>query len=158
MRRLTNLSNCALLAVLSFAVACSDDDGGAATPASAAPANRDGAGAGAAPGGRPAPTIALSESDVLTVQPSPIDDAIPVSGDLHPIETIDVKARIEGDLTGVYVREGAAVRAGQLLARFESSEQVSDYRSAEADRAAAQRGRPLRRSAPRRPRPGLVTR
>ena len=75
---------------------------------------------------------------MLTIEKGPIDDAIPVSGDLHPIETIDVKARIEGDLTGVFVREGAPVRAGQILARFEASEQESDYRSAEAERSAAQ--------------------
>jgi membrane fusion protein (multidrug efflux system) len=135
-RRLASLA--ASLAFLTLA-ACSNDQGGAATPASAAP-TRDGAGGGAgnAPGGRPAPTIALSESDVLVIQRGPIDDAISVSGDLHPIETIDVKARLEGDLTGVYVREGAPVRAGQLLARFEASEEESDFRSAEADRAAAQ--------------------
>jgi RND family efflux transporter MFP subunit len=39
---------------------------------------------------------------------------------------------------GVYVREGEQVAAGQLLARFEASEQVSGRTSAEADRAAAQ--------------------
>jgi len=49
-----------------------------------------------------------------------------------------VRARIEGDLVGVYVREGQHVTAGQVLARFESSEQESGQRSAEADRAAAQ--------------------
>jgi membrane fusion protein, multidrug efflux system len=37
----------------------------------------------------------------------------------------------------VYVREGQQVSAGQLLARFEASEQESSRASAEADRAAA---------------------
>jgi RND family efflux transporter MFP subunit len=67
-----------------------------------------------------------------------IEDATALTGDLRPIETIDVRARIEGDLTGVYVREGQQVTAGQLLAQFESSEQESSRMSAEADRAAAQ--------------------
>ena len=56
------------------------------------------------------------------------------------IETIDVRARIEGDLEAVYVREGEQVGAGQLLARFEASEQESSRASAEADR--------VRRAAP----------
>jgi membrane fusion protein, multidrug efflux system len=51
---------------------------------------------------------------------------------------VDVHARIEGDLVGVYVREGQEVSAGQLLARFEASEQESARQSAEADRVAAQ--------------------
>jgi RND family efflux transporter MFP subunit len=67
-----------------------------------------------------------------------IEDAAAISGDLRPVETVEVRARLEGDLQGVYVREGDRVRSGQLMAQFEASEQVSDRRSAEADRAAAQ--------------------
>ncbi|MDB4882810.1 MAG: efflux transporter, family, subunit, partial [Gemmatimonadetes bacterium] len=56
---------------------------------------------------------------------------------LRPSETIDVRSRIEGDLQAVYVREGQQVSAGQLLARFEASQQESSRASAEADRVAA---------------------
>jgi RND family efflux transporter MFP subunit len=63
---------------------------------------------------------------------------VALTGDLNPIETVQVHARIEGDLTGVYVREGQQVGAGQLLARVEASEQESARSSAEADRVAAQ--------------------
>jgi RND family efflux transporter MFP subunit len=66
-----------------------------------------------------------------------IEDGVALTGDLHPLETIDVRARIEGDLTAVYVREGQQVSAGQLLARFEASAQESSRASAEADRVAA---------------------
>ena len=66
-----------------------------------------------------------------------IEDGVALTGDLHPLETIDVRSRIEGDLQAVYVREGDQVGAGQLLARFEASEQESSRASAEADRAAA---------------------
>ncbi len=123
------------LALALFLAACSKGDG-AATPASAAQSRPTSPGG---PGGaRAAPTIALSSSDIMTVTRGPIDDAIPVSGDLHPIETVEVRARLEGDLVGVYVREGERVREGQLLARFEASEQESNLRSAQADEAAAQ--------------------
>jgi RND family efflux transporter MFP subunit len=57
---------------------------------------------------------------------------------LRPIETVDVRARIEGDITGVYVREGAHVREGQLLAQFEAADQESARQSAIASRVAAQ--------------------
>jgi RND family efflux transporter MFP subunit len=65
-------------------------------------------------------------------------DGVPVTGNLRPIETVSVRARLEGDLEGIYVREGDHVRAGQMLARFEASEQVSGLQSANAERTAAE--------------------
>jgi RND family efflux transporter MFP subunit len=67
-----------------------------------------------------------------------LEAGIPITGDLHPIETVGVRARIEGDLVGVYVREGQHVSAGQVLARFESSEQETSEASARADVSSAQ--------------------
>ena len=82
--------------------------------------------------------MTLAPADVATVAPTTIDEATALAGDLRPIETVDVRSRIEGDLTRVYVREGQQVTAGQLLAQFESSEQEGGRLSAEADRTAAQ--------------------
>lgn len=112
--------------------ACSTDAKG--SPASGAAAG------GSAPigGGRAAPSITLAPTDVALVSATTLEDGIALTGDLNPIETVDVRARLEGDLVGVYVREGEQVGAGQLLARFEASEQESGRTSAEADRAAAQ--------------------
>lgn len=136
----------ALLALLCVAAAaCSKDAKG--SPASGGPgAAGSGAGGtpgaagartGGGPGGGRAPTITLAATDVATVAPTTIEDGVALTGDLRPIETIDVRSRIEGDLTGVYVREGQQVATGQLLARFEASEQESGRASAQADRAAA---------------------
>ena len=66
-----------------------------------------------------------------------IEEGTAITGDLKPIETVDVRARLEGDLLGVYVREGQHVSAGQLLAQFDASEQQSGQESAVADRASA---------------------
>lgn len=110
--------------------------GAATTPAGSA--GRPGGSGGAGAPGRTAPTVTLAASDISRVQRDTIEDAIAITGDLHPIETVDVKARIEGDLVGVLVREGQQVRSGQLLARLESSEQESAHASAEADRVAAE--------------------
>ena len=128
-------------------VACSSDAGdspagGAAgtNAAVAAPAGapgQGGPGAGGA-GGRAAPSITLASTDVATIAPTTIEDGVALTGDLNPIETIDVRSRLEGDLLGVYAREGEQVGAGQLMARFESSEQESGRKSAEADRVAAE--------------------
>lgn len=121
------------------AAGCSTDAGGspAAQGGGQSAAGRGAPGSGA-PGGRPAPSITLAATDVAIVAPTTIEDGVALTGDLNPIETVDVRARLDGDLLGVYVREGTQVAAGQLLARFESSEQESGRKSAEADRIAAQ--------------------
>jgi RND family efflux transporter MFP subunit len=97
-----------------------------------------GGGRGGPGGGRPIPSITLASSDVAVVKREDLQAGIPITGDLRPIETVGVRARIEGDLVGVYVREGQRVSAGQVLARFESSEQETSEASARADASSAQ--------------------
>jgi membrane fusion protein (multidrug efflux system) len=123
----------ALLAGATTTAACGKDARNAdTTPTAARAAGKSGPGAV-----KSGPSITLAATDVATISPGTIEDGTPLTGDLHPSETIDVRARIDGDLTNVYVREGEPVAAGQLLARFESTEQESSQKSAEADRAAA---------------------
>jgi membrane fusion protein (multidrug efflux system) len=120
------------LVVLFAAGACSKE-----TP-SAAGATPGGAAQAGPPGGAPAtPTITLAPSDVATAQRGPIEDATPITGNLNPIENSQVRARAEGDIDAVYVREGQPVKAGQPLAHIEASQQESALRSAEADRVSA---------------------
>ena len=95
-------------------------------------------GNGGGPGGAGQPSVSLASEDVATARRAPIEESVPLTGDLRPIETVNVRARIEGNLTGVFVREGSNVREGQLLAQFEASEQESARQSALASRAAAQ--------------------
>lgn len=87
--------------------------------------------------GRAAPSITLAATDIASVRRDVIEEGIAITGDLRPIESVEIRARIEGDLVGVYVREGQRVTSGQVLARFEASEQESGFTSAEADRVSA---------------------
>jgi RND family efflux transporter MFP subunit len=146
-----------LVCVAVGALACSDDskdEAQAATgnrpPAGASVARDPGArgpagassGAGARAGGpggpgRPGMSITLAANDVATVQRRALERGIAITGELRPIERIEVRSRLEGDVLNVYVREGQRVSAGQVLARFEALEQESARQSAEADRVAA---------------------
>ena len=120
-----------IAALIFLAAACGGDDGdaSAATPGGA---NGGRGGAEGGRGGRGGAMITLAESDIAAVMRGPIEESTPITGDLRPIETVDVRARIEGDIISVLAREGQRVSEGQLLARFESSEQESAQRSAEA--------------------------
>ena len=138
------------------AVACKNDAPGTAAAAQAGQpggnGNGNGNGGGGSPaggdargstgggnrGGRAGQSITLAQTDVAFAKRDTIEEGVPITGDLHPLESIEVRARIEGNLTNMYVREGEKVSSGQLLARFESSEQESAQQSAEADRTSAE--------------------
>jgi len=109
-----------------------------AAAACSKPSAEAGQAGGARAGGRPAQTLTIAPSDVTVARRSTLVDGVAITGTLRPIETVEVRARLDGDLQGVYVREGSFVRAGQLLARFESTEQESTAQSAVADRVAAE--------------------
>jgi RND family efflux transporter MFP subunit len=89
------------------------------------------------PGGQRGMVVGLGPNDVLEVARSTIESATPINGDLKPIEEIVVRARVEGDLTGVFAREGQRVSRGDVLARFDNTTQESDRASAAAERDAA---------------------
>ena len=132
-----------LLAVVVTLNACSKsstDDAAAATarPPAGAPVAGPGGQAGAAGARGGAQTLTLAPTDVSIARPTTMVEGVPITGNLRPIETVSVRARLEGDLEGIYVREGDHVSAGQLLARFESVEQVSTLQSANADKTAAE--------------------
>jgi RND family efflux transporter MFP subunit len=118
-------STCTLLLPLTI-IACGDGD---AAPAAGGPP----AGGAAAGGG----SVVLSAVDIQRVAPGVIEEGTAISGNLRPIETVTVRARIEGDLTSVLVREGDRVSAGTVMAEFERTEQEAALRSAEADELAA---------------------
>jgi RND family efflux transporter MFP subunit len=129
----------ALTAALSLALLAGCGDKGASAAPTTGRGGPGGAGGPGGPGGgRGRPSLVLAASDVGEVKRGTIESSIPLSGDLRPLQTVVVRARLEGDLTGVYVRPGQRVQQGQLLAQFEPNLQTSDRRSAEADRASAQ--------------------
>ncbi len=129
----------ALAALLSSACggkpkdAAAGPSGGGAQGA-AAPAGAPGAGAPGA-GGAPRRTasVVLGVNDVAKVARGTIESGIPIAGDLRPIETLSLKARLEGNVEQVYVREGDRVRTGAVLARLDAVDFESALRSAEAD-------------------------
>lgn len=104
-------------------------------PSDAAGATKTGAGG---PGGRSGPpAIVLGPSDVSVVKAGVLEAGIAINGDLRPIEQIDVRSRVEGDVLTVHAREGDRVVRGQLLARFENELQEGQRESAVADVEAA---------------------
>lgn len=60
--------------------------------------------------------------DVTTVRARELRQLLPLSGSLRAVNQAAVKARVSGEVHEVLVREGEAVRAGQILVRMDTNE------------------------------------
>jgi multidrug efflux system membrane fusion protein len=84
--------------------------------------------------------IELAAGDLLPLQMQELTRGLPVSGTLKAANSAFVKARVPGELQGLSVREGDAVKAGQVIARIDPAEYEARLRQAQlqADAAKAQ--------------------
>ncbi|MBP2302995.1 efflux RND transporter periplasmic adaptor subunit [Azospirillum picis] len=66
--------------------------------------------------------VELAALEVTTIVPRHLVDSVRLSGSVSPMEQSAIKAEVAARLTEVLVREGQAVRRGEVLARFETVE------------------------------------
>ena len=83
-------------------------------------------GPAATPAALPVPAgerpVELSALEVTAVAPRALTESVRLSGSVSPMEQSAVKAEVAARLAEVPVREGQAVRRGEVLARFETVE------------------------------------
>ncbi len=79
----------------------------------------------------------LAPSDVVTVQTLQLSQGLPISGQTKAVDSAFVKARVAGELQDLQLREGDFVKAGQIVARVDSTEFVARLRQAQQQAQAA---------------------
>ncbi len=101
----------------------------------------------AAAAAAPAP-IELAGADVAAVSLTALSRELPVSGSLSPLVQTTVKSKVAGDVLEVTVREGQAVKKGEVLARIDTryikatlDSQQANLQKARADLALAKLNR-----------------
>src|SRR5438128_8433528 len=77
--------------------------------------------ASAMPGGGPV-ALEFAAADLAYVEPAALTRWLPLSGTLQPVDQSTVKAKVSGEIRQVLVREGEAVRVGQVVARFDTAD------------------------------------
>lgn len=82
--------------------------------------------------------VELAPSDVVQAQTRELAQGLPISGSLKAANSAFVKARAAGELQGLTVREGDAVKAGQVVARVDATEYGARVRQAQQQADAAQ--------------------
>lgn len=138
-----NIAGVAVALVLAAVVGCGGPGETAAAKesagheGSATGGGREGGPAAGGMGGGRGMSVVLGPNDVAEVKVGPIEAATAIQGDLKPIEQVPVRARLEGDVEEVFVREGDRVTRGQVMARLENTRETNQHRSAGADVASA---------------------
>lgn len=95
----------------------------------------------AAPAAAPAEVgVTLAPGDTVRAATLELVQALPISGTLRAVDWAVVKARVAGELSGLTVREGDSVTAGQVIARIDPVDYQSRLRQTQeqADSARAQ--------------------
>jgi len=67
-----------------------------------------------------------------------VEDAITGTGQIEPIQSIDLRPEVEGRIVGILVREGSMVREGDSLFKIDDAELRLQVARAEAERDLAQ--------------------
>ncbi|MDT7514762.1 efflux RND transporter periplasmic adaptor subunit [Rhodoferax mekongensis] len=85
-------------------------------------------------------SLELGPADLVHASTVELTRTLPVSGPIKAVSSAFVKARVAGELQGLTVREGDMVKAGQVLARVDSTEYQARTRQAQqqAESAKAQ--------------------
>lgn len=81
--------------------------------------------------------MALLASDVVQVRRGDLRQVLPLSGSLRAVKQASVKAQVGGLVRQVLVREGEAVKAGQVLVTMDASEYLARVAQARGALAAA---------------------
>jgi RND family efflux transporter MFP subunit len=82
-------------------------------------------------------SIELAATDVVLARTITLSQGLPISGSLKAASSAIVKAKVAGELRGLTVREGDAVKAGQLLATIDTTEYAARLNQAQKQAEAA---------------------
>jgi membrane fusion protein (multidrug efflux system) len=92
----------------------------------------EGAEGGGGEGGGPPGGFAMPV-EVAVARRDTVVDALQATGQIEPIQSIDLKPEVEGRITAILIREGQAVGQGTALFRIDDAELKAQVARAEAD-------------------------
>ena len=92
---------------------------------------------GAAPAAGAPELVEFLQSDLVDAATQDLRVSLPLSGGLRALNQASVKAKVSGEVQQVLVREGEAVRAGQVIVRIDATEYQAKVAQARGQMLAA---------------------
>ncbi|MFS8123728.1 efflux RND transporter periplasmic adaptor subunit [Rhizobium sp. BR 250] len=80
----------------------------------------------------------LTSAEISKIGARPMAERLSISGELQPVNRVVIRAREAGKILEMNVRDGQAVRAGDVLVRFETDDLQSTLLLRQSDRDAAE--------------------
>lgn len=87
----------------------------------------------------PVTDIQIKKSELATVGADSFEQVLPLSGSLNPYVQTTVRPRASGEVSEMRVREGDAVKAGQVLAELVNTTYLAQARQARSNLISAQK-------------------
>ena len=84
------------------------------------------------------PVYTLAPTDVVSVQAIALTQTVAISGSVDALQSAAIKARTPGEIQGLTKREGDPVKAGEVVARIDSTEAQARVRQAARQAESAQ--------------------
>ena len=81
-----------------------------------------------------------AEPETATVEMGTVRSIVSATGTLEPLTSVEVKSNVGGEIVELFVDDGDAVSAGQLIARIDPRDQEAALERAQADLASARAG------------------
>lgn len=110
------------LAIALFVVACGGGEAGQPEPSASAPLA----------------AVTLTPSDIAVAREMELVAGVSMSGSLEPVQTVELKAQVNGRLSRLLVDRGSRVASGQVLAEIEAEGVRGQAASARAAVASAE--------------------
>lgn len=71
---------------------------------------------------KPPVTLEFAPADLASMESAPMARWLPISGTMQPVRQATVKSKVSGDVRQISVREGDAVKAGQVLVKVDTAD------------------------------------
>ena len=82
-------------------------------------------------------TLEIKASEVFTLSPQNLSQTIALTGTIKAVQSAFVKVKVAGEISGLTLREGENVKAGQVLGKIDATEAIARFKQAQQQAASA---------------------
>ena len=82
-------------------------------------------------------TLEINPTEVFILSPQNLSQTIALTGTIKAVQSAFVKVKVAGEISGLTLREGENVKAGQVLGKIDATEAIARFKQAQQQAASA---------------------